>query len=359
MNQTVDYLVVGKGLAGSILAMKLLESNCKIHVIDNPAGTSSSKVSAGIFNPITGKRFVKTWLADEIFNDLLDYYQNLENKFEVKLLHNNQIIRPIESIKDQNHLIAFCAQKENEKYIEFLNESNEVSVSINDTKFGLLGTKIGGWVNVNLLLASINNYLIKQSIYKSQIFDYEQIEFKDNVVIYGGIQYKKIIFCEGYNTINNPYFNWLPFNAVKGEVLTIEANIPLANFIILKGIFIVPLGNRKFRVGATYNWEDKTTEITDAGKNELIKKLEKLIGPNFKIVNQTAGIRPATIDRRPFLGLHPKHKSLAILNGLGTKGVSLAPYFVNEMVSFLEKNKTLNPEININRFSSLYLEDNF
>lgn len=359
MNQTVDYLVVGQGIAGSILALKLIEANCKIHVIDNPIGTSSSKVAAGIFNPITGKRFVKTWLADEIFNDLLEYYQNLENKFEVRFLYKNQIVRPIESIKDQNHLIAFSAQKENEKYIEFLNESNEVSVSINDTKFGLLSTKIGGWVDVNFLLASINNYLIKQSIYKSQIFDYQEIVFEDNLAQYEGIQYKKIIFCEGYNTINNPFFNWLPFNAVKGEVLTIEADLPLANFIILKGIFIVPLGNRKFRVGATYNWADKTTEITDSGKIELIIKLEKLIGPNFKIINQTAGIRPATIDRRPFLGVHPLHKSLAIFNGLGTKGVSLAPYFANEMVSFLENNKTLNPEVNINRFSSLYLEDIF
>ncbi len=358
MSQTFDYLIVGQGLAGSILAMELIEVGYKIQIIDNPDGPSSSKVAAGIFNPITGKRFVKTWFCDEIYPNIYEYYEKLEKQLGQSFLHKTQIIRPIETIKEQNQLIELASRTDHSNYIDYLFENSEISATIT-SNFGLITTKIGGWVNVPVLLEATKKHLISNSNYYSQIFDYELIEIKEKSIKYNNQEYRKIIFCEGYNSTNNLYFNWLPFNAVKGEVLIIETKIDLQNFILLKGIFVVPLGNYKYKVGATYNWADKTTENTEAGKLELQKKLENLIGPNFKIINQTAGIRPATVDRRPFLGLHPQYTQLAIFNGLGTKGVSLAPYFAKEMVNFLENNKQLNPEININRFSSLYLEHNF
>jgi glycine/D-amino acid oxidase-like deaminating enzyme len=354
MHQSFDYLIVGQGLAGSLLAFELLKSGAKIMVIDNPNGASSSKVAAGIFNPITGKRFVKTWLCDEIYPTIVPFYQEMEVLLNSKFLHKTPIARPISNVKEQNHLIGLADEPENENFIEYCAKVNEIE-TITDLKLGALLSKIGGWVNVPLFLEALKKYLENKVLFLNQAFDYNQIIFEKDSVNYLNYTFKKIIFCEGANYTNNPHFNWLPFNTVKGELLTVKMDIDLQNHILLDGIFIVPSGNQAFKVGATYDWTDKTISTTEAGKLEISKKLQKLIHTNFQIINHEAGIRPATVDRRPFLGEHPRYQNLAIFNGLGTKGVSLAPYFAKEMTNFLINNIQVNPEVNINRFSSLYL----
>ncbi|MES2795183.1 MAG: FAD-dependent oxidoreductase [Bacteroidota bacterium] len=358
MSQSFDYLIVGQGLAGSLLAHKLIEKGANIAIIDNPNGASSSKVAAGIFNPVTGKRFVKTWLCDDIYPKIIPFYQSLELKFGSKFLHLIPIVRPISNNKEQNIVIDLCDDHQNEPYIEYLPSPTEISKTI-QSKLGVLSTKVGGWLDVNIFLDSIKSYLFIRSNYIESQFDYTKLEIKKDYVIYNNCVFKKIIFCEGYSTVNNPFFDWLPFNAVKGEVLNLKMDLPLKNFILLKGIFIVPTGNENYKVGATYNWSDKLPETTDEARIELEEKLNKIINVKYEVLSQKAGIRPATIDRRPFLGLHPKHETIGIFNGLGTKGVSLGPYLANEFSNFLLNSEQLNEDININRFSSLYLSSDF
>lgn len=358
MNQSFDYLIVGQGLAGSLLSLELIEKGAKVLVFDNPDGQSSSKVAAGIFNPVTGKRFVKTWLCDEIYPNIIPFYKSLEAKFRVKILHKTPISRPIESVKEQNQIIDLADDPQNEPYVAFQQSPPEIK-EFTDAKYGVLSTKIGGWVDVAIFLKTIKNYLIENNSYKIHVIDYEQIIIKKDSVNYQKYIFKKVIFCEGYSTVNNPYFNWLPFNAVKGEVLNLKMDTALKNFILLKGIFVVPNPNGTYKIGATYNWVDKTSEITNDGRNEIEEKLRKLTKIDFEFISQSAGIRPATVDRRPFLGLHPKYNSIGIFNGLGTKGVSLGPYFAQHFANFLINNEQLNSDVNINRFSSLYLSSDF
>jgi glycine/D-amino acid oxidase-like deaminating enzyme len=356
--QSFDYLIVGQGLAGSLLAYELLEAGAKVMVIDNPAGPSSSKVAAGIFNPITGKRFVKTWLCDEIYPSLVQFYKNLEQKLKAKFLNESAIIRPIASIKDQNFLISLADDPQHSTYIEYLNSHPEIDSAV-QKKYGLLSTKIGGWLNVPCFLEACKKYFISKQAYFTELFDYQLIEQFEKSIFYKNISAKSIVFCEGYGMVQNPFFNYLPFNAVKGEILDVEMEVKIGNNILMDGIFIVPNGGNKFKIGATYNWQDKTMEITEKGRDELLSKIVKLIKIDYKIINQAAGIRPATIDRRPFLGLHPCSNQMAVFNGLGTKGVSLGPYFAKHFTKFLLNNEQLMPDVNINRFSSLYLSSDY
>jgi glycine/D-amino acid oxidase-like deaminating enzyme len=354
MDRKFDYLIVGQGLAGSLLALELLNAGAKILIVGDEKGESSSKVAAGLFNPITGKRFVKTWLCDEIYPHLIGYYQQLEKQYKAKFLHLEPIKRPIENIREQNQIISICDAPENSQYIDFQQYSDQIS-NICNANYGLLNTKIGGWVDVPLLLNCIKNQFIKQEIYVEGKFQHNQLILKNNDAIWNDIYFKKVLFCEGYETINNPYFSWLPFNAVKGEILDVKMEIGLIDEVLLSGIFVVPIGNKRYKVGATYNWADKSYNITEEGQKELTEKLHKLLKTNFEIEGQKAGIRPATVDRRPFVGLHPQFNTIGILNGLGTKGVSLGPYFAKHFTYFLLHNKQVIDEVNINRFYSLYL----
>ena len=180
------------------------------------------------------------------------------------------------------------------------------------------------------------------------------VVLKYNSITVSEITDDTMIFCEGFNGKFNPYFNYLPFNPVKGEIMDVEIKYLDSQEIINQGVFVIPLGKDTFRLGATYKWDILDFKPTDDGAAVLTEKYTKLMKPSMQILSQQAGVRPATKDRRPFIGMHPKLDNVGIFNGLGSKGVSLAPFFSNQFVDFLVNRKELHPEVNINRFASLY-----
>ena len=114
------------------------------------------------------------------------------------------------------------------------------------------------------------------------------------------------------------------------------------------------LGNKRYKVGATYAWDDLSEEPTEAGASELHNKLKQLISCDYNLIKHEAGIRPSSIDRRPIIGAHPQHKNLFIFNGLGTKGVMLAPYFAKNFVNFYLEKESIHEEVNVKRFYKDY-----
>ena len=96
---------------------------------------------------------------------------------------------------------------------------------------------------------------------------------------------------------------------------------------------------------------DKTNQPTKKGKEELMSKLKTFLSCEFEVVQHLAGIRPTVKDRRPLVGRHPEHKNLYVLNGLGTRGVMIAPYVAEKLYQFIENNEPLDSEIDVNRFA--------
>jgi glycine/D-amino acid oxidase-like deaminating enzyme len=112
------------------------------------------------------------------------------------------------------------------------------------------------------------------------------------------------------------------------------------------------MGSDIYRVGATYERNDKTNLPTQQGKDELVQKLNKVINCPYEIVDHVAGIRPTVKDRRPLVGQHDKYAPLYIMNGLGSRGVMIAPYVANALLNYIEDGTELDPEIDIKRFRS-------
>ena len=107
-------------------------------------------------------------------------------------------------------------------------------------------------------------------------FDYSKLVIKENHIQYKNIKAKQIVFAEGFGIHSNPYFNNLPLDGTKGELFIIKAENLNLKEIINSSIWILPIGNDLYKVGATYNWEDKTTNQTEEGKNELLSNLKEL-----------------------------------------------------------------------------------
>ena len=138
----------------------------------------------------------------------------------------------------------------------------------------------------------------------------------------------------------------------KGEILLVRIKDFDSQKVINKGVFILPIGNNLYKVGATYEWKDLSETPTEKGKLELLEKLKLVLKVPFELIEHRSGIRPTVKDRRPLIGIHPEHPQLGIFNGMGTKAVLLAPYFAQEFAGFLDGKNALNKEVSIHRFYS-------
>jgi glycine/D-amino acid oxidase-like deaminating enzyme len=186
-------------------------------------------------------------------------------------------------------------------------------------------------------------------------FNYTKLILKDKSCHYGQLEASQTIFCEGVNVVKNPWFNWLPIQQFKGEVLEIYAPKLKLDRMINRGVFLLPIGDGFFKVGATHDWRNVDEKPTEEGKNELLEKLNKFINVPFKITNHQAGLRPAARDRHPYIGVHPEHENLFVVNGLGSKGVIMAPWLITEFIKGLNTHQWPK-EFDIKRYIKFYKE---
>ncbi len=354
MNQElrkVDFIIVGQGLAGSCLALRLMRMGRTVWVIDQPDQNKCSKVAAGLFNPITGMGIVKTWMAEEIFDELFRFFPAMESILDASFFYPMHLYRPFQNVEEQNNWMAKTADKSKNRFLKQVYTSDTYPHIHNS--FGGIEINQSGYLDTNAFMQAVQNHLKKHDALLQAEFQLGQLSLSDQAVEYNGVEANKIIFCTGIESLS-PYFDWLPIRPLKGETLNISiAERP--EVIYNKGVYVVPTSEKAiFKAGATYSLTNTTPGCTAEGRQELEGKLSALLKDPFQIENQEWGIRPTTIDRRPILGSHPAHPNLVIFNGLGTKGVSLAPYFSNQLANWLTQQGEIQKEVNINRFKPLY-----
>jgi glycine/D-amino acid oxidase-like deaminating enzyme len=351
IKRKVDYIIVGQGLAGSTLALQLIERGKEVMVFDEPLKNQCSRIAAGLYNPITGMGIVKTWLAEEVFASLIDFYSRCERLMEQKFLFPKFLYRPFNSIEEQNNWMAKSGENSVGKFVKQIFTTTTYGHEVQDP-FGGIVLQSCGYLDTQTFLESTRKLLIEKGFFQEANFNNREVVHTVDYVSYKNLRAKKIIFSGGISA--NPFFDWLLIRPLKGETLTVRLEIEPSQ-IFNRGIYLVPTSRPSiYKAGATYELKDLTSGITEKGRNEIEAKLAGLLSMPFEVIGQEWGIRPTTIDRRPMLGEHPNQKNLVIFNGLGTKGVSLAPYFSAQLADWLEGRGEIMPEVNIKRFNALY-----
>lgn len=347
-NNTTDFMIVGQGIAGSVLSLALITAGYSVLIIDTPSLSSSSKIAAGIWNPIVFKRLTKSWLADELIPELQSFFGFWEKELNTTLIYQRSIIKAFTEDQEKNLWIKKVADGN-----LFLDKHTYENLAIDENYTIRSYSKVlyAGNLDVAHFIESVKVYLKNRQSYLELEFDYTKLNIEDNDISYDAISANNIIFCDGHLITKNPFFNWIPMKPAKGEILTIYCEaLKLKKDIFNKGFFIMPLGNDLYKVGATYEWEELNDMPTEKGKTELLKKLNSVVSSPYKIISHDAGVRPSVIDRRPVVGAHPEFKNVYIFNGLGTKAVMLAPYFAKQLVAFVRNNTPISSEVNPNRF---------
>lgn len=343
---TVDYIIVGLGLAGIAFCETLLE-NKKTFVVFDSGNNISSTVAAGLYNPVILKRFTPAWNALEQIQKALPFYEKLENKLGVKIDYKTPVFRIFNSVEEQNRWFEVSDKPVLEHFISpkvHANQNKHIKA-----EFGFGEVLQSGRIDTKLLVDIYRSYLLDNQWLREEQFEYTTLQLTKPLQ-YNSIQSKYIIFCEGFGIKNNPFFNQLPLVGNKGELITIKAPGLKLDVIIKSGVFIIPIGADSYKVGATYNWADKDTSPTIVAREDLLSKLNKIINCNYEVISQEAGVRPTVIDRKPLLGQHSEFKNLFVLNGLGTHGVMIGPTVAENLFDLIENGKTLSEEIDITRF---------
>ncbi|MDJ0645347.1 MAG: FAD-dependent oxidoreductase [Flavobacteriaceae bacterium] len=344
----VDYIIVGFGLAGLAFA-ETLERQQKSFVVFNDASQQSSLVAASLYNPVILKRFTPVWDVQDQLAIALPFYKQLEEKFNESYDDQLNIFRVFTSVEEQNNWFAACDKPVLRSYMhpEVITNQNKAVRA----PFGLGKVSGTGKIRNKKLLADYQEYLLQEGRLMRETFDYESIIFNGDQLTYKEMKAKQIVFCEGFGLRKNPFFKELPLNGTKGELITIHAPDLKLDTIVKSSVFVLPLGQDTYKVGATFEHTDKSSQPTENAKKELIEKLETFINVPYDIVEHEAGIRPTVKDRRPLLGRHHIHKQLTVLNGLGTRGVLLAPKMAQLLYEHLENGISLPKEVSVERFS--------
>ena len=347
-----DYLIVGQGLAGAVLGWQLHFHGRKVIFIDRGEDITASKIAAGLINPITGRRASLTWRWAEFHPAATAFYQQVESTVDGTFLRQNSLVR---FIRDAAELDRWTKTLTNDHARACLSDPQPVPL-VNDS---LVDPGIDGIELETAYTLDIPGFLTASRAFfdtRSEEIDVAtQVMPRSNAVEVdsdrGQILCRKMLFCQGADARRmNPYFDWVPFNCAKGEILTIRCEALAGEQRVLNGpgwIAPAPGSPDLFRAGSTYTHRDLTPIPTREGRQAIEEKLGTLLRVDFEVVDHRAAIRPIIRHSRALAGLHPTHSSLGFFNGLGSKGSLNAPALAAKLVAHLEQRQPLDNEIDL------------
>ncbi len=343
-----DYLIVGQGLCGSWLSYFLMQAGASVLVIDRGTENSASEAASGIINPITGKRLARQWMGDTI----LPFARLAYERFGRDSGSSMSAEMPFHTFFGNSEEASFFEQKANSTHEDVLQCRITVAGSEHFNFHHGIGTvQQALLVDVVSFLQKSREKLAARSCLLNESFDWTGCRIDPEEVVYRDIHCKVIIDCTGAGTMSNPYFNRLPFALNKGEALI--ATIPgLPNDAIYKyaQLSIVPWKDNRFWIGSSFDWNFTDELPTEAFRNRAEAVLSHWLKLPFTLHDHFAAIRPATITRDAFAGLHPGHQRIGILNGMGSKGCSLAPFLAHNLAQHLLNKTELIKQVDVGKY---------
>jgi glycine/D-amino acid oxidase-like deaminating enzyme len=342
------YLIVGQGLAGTLLAFSLLEKGEEVLVADDYNHNSASKVAAGMWNPVTFKRLAASWLAKEMLEEMNVTFRKLEDLLQVNFFHALPVSRIFNSIQDANF---WDEKSENPAVGKYLSSRTNRSIQEHFVSpFGNSEVNECGWLNVPLFREASKNYFLQHGHFIKESVEESDVQFHESGLRWKEMAFDKIILCTGIGVNKWKGLEDLDLIPNHGQVLDLHIEDLELDVIANFGQFLLPYGNGKFRLGATYDWNEVPDEPTNEAREFLLSELKLRLNKDVVVESQKTGYRPTTRDRRPILGFAKGNNTLAVFGGLGSKGVLLAPYFSQLFTAVLTEGVAIPKEVNTTRF---------
>lgn len=347
----LDALIVGQGLAGTLLAAELIGRGLRVMVIDDGHRSSSTYMAAGLLNPVTGMRLTRIRQADRFIPQALQTYRGLEQTWGTGFYHAKPLLRIFRTERQRSDWLERRRATDYQAYLDAPLEQADIPVPI-DAPFGGGLQHQTGYLDTPVFLAAGRQWLIHQSALRETGFDWSGVELREDHARWHDLTARCIISCEGYRGQQHPWFGWLPFRPCKGQILTLETRDRLPDVILNRGTWLVPVGGGRARIGATYERDAVESGPTAAARQQLMVAARELFAGHidWQLAGEAAGVRPGTRDKMPLVGLHPEHAALGMFNGFGSKGVMMAPFYARRMADALQHATPVPDEVSLMRW---------
>ena len=347
--ETLDYIVVGQGIAGSCLALELLDRGAKLRIFDESWRDAACLVAAGVINPITGKRLVKSWRSGAAHPYAKKYYGALEGRFRAKFYSDKRILQLCRSEEERELWLSRAALPDYAAFAEGPNRAGAFPL-LNDSEGSYFITH-SAWVNAAELMSSFKRFFLSAGALAEGAFDFSKLSLSGSLLEYSGVRARRIVFCDGWRAVKNPFFSWLPYRPAKGEIITVKSDAEIPPYINHRGNWLMKSEHDTVRAGSTRDRENLNADTSRKACCELLKAAENMFREkhSFEVVGQSAGIRPCTATTRPHLGAHPADSRVLSFNGFGSKGYALSPYFARHFCDWLCGIAELDAEADLSR----------
>ncbi len=349
----IDYLIVGQGLAGTILALTLDRLGMTYRIAADPKQPPASAIAAGLLNPITGKRLAKAPLMEAYLEAATAFYPVQEELLGASFFRKRSFLRLLKSKEEAALLQKRLEDPAFQPHISQVYQPYHFK-HLHD-EWGSFGLNSVHTLDVPVFLEKAKAYFEAKQVYIPKALKHA-LALEGGVLHWEGAAFKTILFCEGSGALANPLFSWLPFRPAKGEILTLDLLKSVTDGVVNKEKWIVPIGPTRIKLGATYSWEDLSSEPKPSAKWELLSSLKDILHVSSfpLLLKHEAAVRPCTEDALPFLGQHPQHKSCFIFNGFGSRGSLLAPFYAESFIQYLCHQKPLPKPVDIARYLHRY-----
>lgn len=342
----IDVLIIGQGLAGSLLAWELIRQEMRVIVIDN-GRENASQVAAGLINPVTGQRLVKSSDINELLPAAMLFYHQLSEAFQQRFFVALPMLRILNNVREQRAAEQRLNQPD---YQAFLAAYPDATDAIK-APYGVLRQAQTGYLKTGLLLAHLRDFFIGKASYRQAEFDYNELVLHSKLS-WREFSPKHIVFCEGYHGQQNPWFGGLPFQPAKGEILSCRSTAKRPEQIINYGHWMIPIDTQQFKLGATFQPGQTDTRPTELARHALLQGIAEIMPglTPIEVMAQQVGVRPSTLDKQPFIGSHPQYANLHIFNGFGAKGSLAIPWYTKQFVAALKQQASVPISVNIQRY---------
>lgn len=339
-------LVVGQGLAGTLISFRLYRAGKNFVVMDSGQEPCASRVAAGMWNPIGFRRLGFTWRVQEFLPIMLATYREIEEVAGKKFLFEVPVQK---KIPGENYAREWEELRNSADYSSYL--SPLYSRALRGDKFFQWGDVNGsGYLDIALLLDWWKDFLTASNQFRETSADYSQFKMIEDGVSYLGERFDRIIFCDGINVRQNPWFPGLPVQCNKGDVLSLRSEPDNIPGILNNGKFLLKMGDGRMKLGSTYEWWKDDVIPEEANREMLLQKAAELLPEPYTLIEHKTGLRPTVPDRRPVVGRSPLCSGMWLLNGLGTRGVMIGPYWAAHLMEMIFNHRPPDAETDPARF---------
>jgi len=337
-----DVILVGHGIAGAVLAEVLQQRGLRIHVFNNRREGNASLVAAGVVNPIVFKRDIPSWRAGELLPIADTFYRSWQERYGASFWHPLPMVKIFPTLHERDQWERVLHGTDSSPFIVQRTEFDVDQAPVS-APHGYGTVTQAAWLDVPAILAAQREELIGTGRLTEQDVLLENIVNEPDHIRIGNVRARWLVHCTG------PFSPAQGLAPVKGETLVVR--IPGLGFknMVHRRVFILPLGDDVYRIGATFDWANVWTGTTVEAREELLGMLSAFVKLPIEVLGHSYGVRPATKDRRPLLGRTGPHE--AMFNGLGSRGVLLAPWCAMHLADHLFDGTVIEAEVSCDRFS--------